>query len=266
MTQTITMRDRCAAQSVIEELLREHALTPPRSPLARFLGFSPLDAASVSRYLGARGEIAVAAVLAELPAGWEVFHAVPVGDRGSDIDHVVIGPGGVIAITTKHHPGEYIWVGGSTFMVSGHKEAYLHSAISGAERVTTLIRSRVPLLEAARPVIALVDPKQITIRYRPEHVAVLDARDLRRWLIDLPEVLSDADAHQVAALLDDPAFWGIADPRPPDELMRQFAALDAEVQAARTRRVDWALIAGALLVVGVCAAAPFLLGFLMAAL
>jgi hypothetical protein len=266
MTQTITMRDRCAAQSVIEELLGEHALTPPRSPLARFFGVSPLGAASVSRYLQARGEIAVAALLAELPAGWVVFHALPAGKRVSDIDHIVVGPGGVVAITTKHHPGQYIWVGGTTFMVSGHTEAHLHSALAAAERVTTLIRSRIPLLEPARSVIALVDPKQITIRDEPEHVAVLEARGLCRWLLDLPESLSDADAQQVAALLDDPALWGMADPVPPDELMRQFAVLDAEVQAARMRRGDWALITGALLAVAVCVAAPFLLGALMATL
>jgi Nuclease-related domain len=42
--------------------------------------------------------------------GWRVFHSVPVGDRGSDIDHVVIGPGGVWTVNTKGHPGKSVWV------------------------------------------------------------------------------------------------------------------------------------------------------------
>ncbi|MDP9431276.1 MAG: NERD domain-containing protein [Actinomycetota bacterium] len=42
--------------------------------------------------IGADGEKAVAARLAELGDRWRVLHAVPVGERGSDIDHVVIGP------------------------------------------------------------------------------------------------------------------------------------------------------------------------------
>jgi hypothetical protein len=35
--------------------------------------------------------------------GRHVLHAVPVGDRGSDIDHVVIGHGGVYTVNTKTH-------------------------------------------------------------------------------------------------------------------------------------------------------------------
>ena len=38
---------------------------------------------------------------------------------------------------------------------------------------------------------------------------------------------------------------------------------DTEVRAARVRRVDWALIGGALVAVAFCTAAPFLLGALM---
>src|SRR3954467_9251483 len=44
---------------------------------------------------GAEGEEAVARRLRKLPQGWHVLHAVPVGDKGSDIDHVIVGPGGV---------------------------------------------------------------------------------------------------------------------------------------------------------------------------
>ena len=39
-----------------------------------------------------------------------------VGERGSDIDHLAIGPGGVFTINAKHHAGAKIWVGGDTFL------------------------------------------------------------------------------------------------------------------------------------------------------
>jgi hypothetical protein len=45
--------------------------------------------------IGAVGEEAVAKRLEGFGAGWRVLHSVPVGKRGSDIDHLVIGPGGV---------------------------------------------------------------------------------------------------------------------------------------------------------------------------
>src|SRR4051812_26505092 len=54
--------------------------------------------------VGGRGEQLVGAELDRLPTGWRTLHAVPVGDRGSDIDHVVLGPGGVFTINAKHHP------------------------------------------------------------------------------------------------------------------------------------------------------------------
>ena len=44
---------------------------------------------------GAEGEEVVARRLAALDSSWHVLHSVPVGNRDSDIDHVVIGPGGV---------------------------------------------------------------------------------------------------------------------------------------------------------------------------
>jgi hypothetical protein len=69
----------------------------------------------------ADGEEAVAARLRKLGDRWKVLHAIPVGENGSDIDHVVIGPGGLFTINTKHHPNSAVWVGGNTFMVDGQQ-------------------------------------------------------------------------------------------------------------------------------------------------
>lgn len=59
---------------------------------------------SNNRYLGFFGERVVAEALEPLKArGWRVFHDVPCGDLQSpfNIDHVVVGAGGVFAIETK---------------------------------------------------------------------------------------------------------------------------------------------------------------------
>lgn len=65
--------------------------------------------------VGADGEFAVAELLVELnpvslipwprrkPPAWRVLHSVPVGDGRTDIDHVLIGPPGVVTINTEHH-------------------------------------------------------------------------------------------------------------------------------------------------------------------
>lgn len=63
--------------------------------------------------IGAVGEGRVGAELERLVRrGFRVLHSVPVGQRDSDIDHVVVGPPGVFTVNTKWHPEGRIWVGG----------------------------------------------------------------------------------------------------------------------------------------------------------
>ena len=83
-----------AAASVMAECLRVQADVLPRSAFGRFIGRSPLSDDSLPWYLGALGELDVAARLASLDEGWTVLHSVPVGTRGSDVDHVVVGAAG----------------------------------------------------------------------------------------------------------------------------------------------------------------------------
>ncbi len=233
------MRDRTAGQAVIAEFLREQALVPPRTAVARLFGRSPLSTESRPWYIGAEGEIAVGRELARLKDGWVVFHAVPVGTKGSDIDHVVVGPGGVFTINTKHHSGKNIWVAGRTFMVSGQKQPHIRNAEYEATRVTKLIRERMPLVAPVHPVVAIVDPKQITIREKPEVVVVLNAGRLRRWLEKRLQVLSLPEVAALVTLLDNPDVWGVASDSHLDR-DAEFSRLDREVRSARTRRKLWA--------------------------
>ena len=55
---------------------------------------------------GAAGEVAVATALAALPADWVVLHdlAWP-GRQRANLDHVVIGPGGVFVVDAKNWSG-----------------------------------------------------------------------------------------------------------------------------------------------------------------
>lgn len=92
--------------------------------------------------IGADGEEKVAAQLAELSKKdprWRALHAIPVGHRGSDIDHPFIGPGGIFTVNAKNHPGAKIWVGGNTFMVNGHRQPYIRNARYEADRAAKLL-------------------------------------------------------------------------------------------------------------------------------
>jgi len=236
------MRDQIAAQSVIEELLRQQQAMPPRSGFARFWGYSPLAADSVAWYLGAQGEIEVGRILSRLPPEWRVFHALPIGKAGADIDHLVIGPGGIFTINTKHHRGKKIWVAERSFMVNGQKQPHLRNSKFEATRVTKMLRERMPLLPPAQAVIALVSPASITIRKKPDEVHVTDSNDLRRWLQRRPVALADAQLVELAAIIDAPSTWTALTLPPAPNLMAQFAVIDRDVRTARFRRVSWVLL------------------------
>ncbi|WP_214367037.1 nuclease-related domain-containing protein [Pseudonocardia sp. H11422] len=119
-----TWRPGQAAADVAAEL---RAATPIRSALARLLGLRTRERAW---RVGAAGERITArhlrrltdpwwARLTDRPTRWDVLHAVPVGDQGADIDHVVLGPAGVATVNTKHHPGATVWAGDHVVTVNG---------------------------------------------------------------------------------------------------------------------------------------------------
>ena len=101
---------------------------PVRSGFARALGVHNEERAW---RIGADGEEKVAARLARVAKRdprWRFLHSIPVGTRGSDIDHLAIGPGGIFTINSEHHPKAKIWVGGNTFLVDVHKQPYVRKA------------------------------------------------------------------------------------------------------------------------------------------
>jgi hypothetical protein len=233
------MRTRIAAQLVIEHLFARQTAVPSRTRVARLFGTSPLCPESVSWYLGAPGEITVGKLLARLPADWTAFHAVPIGKNDTDIDHILVGPGGIFTINTQHHCGKHIRVGTRTVTVAGRKKAYLPAAEHEAERVTTVLRERMPLVAPAQPVIALVDAKQISFRDKPDQVKVIDARGLLDWLERLQPVLSDDEIAEAVVILDSPATWREQPSPAAADVMTRFTALDGQVRRARIRRVVW---------------------------
>lgn len=173
--------------------------TPVRTFFARLLG---LKSEERNWRIGADGEEAVAAELAGLSQRWRVLHAVPIGDRGTDIDHLVIGPPGVFTVNTKHHPTAAVWVGGSTFIVNGQRLDYTAKSRNEARWATKLLNaaSPSPTTVPATGVITLVGVRRgLTIKSQPHGVHVTARRDLRAWLERQPGRLTGA---QVQALFE----------------------------------------------------------------
>ena len=102
-----------------------NAQAPVLNFVARVLGVKTEER---SWRVGARGEEKVAAELARLGDSWHRLHAIEVGERGSDIDHVVIGPPGVFTLNAKRHPHGKAWVGERAIMINGQRTDYLRNS------------------------------------------------------------------------------------------------------------------------------------------
>lgn len=151
--------------------------------------------------IGADGEEAVAARLVKLGDAWKILHAIPVGENGADIDHVVIGPGGVFTVNTKHHPDSGIWVGGNTFMVNGARVPYIRNSRFEARRTAKFLAAA--LADVPVPVVGLIAVMGATNGFRVKSqppdgdVVVLTRREIATWLSKRPVALTAA---QVAAI------------------------------------------------------------------
>lgn len=158
------------------------AAAPVKTVLARILGVHTDERAW---RLGAVGEERVAAQLAKVAREdprWRFLHAIPVGRRESDIDHLVVGPGGVFTINAKHHPGAAIWVGGDTLLVNGQRQPYVRNARHEAERAGRLLTAACGHPVHVGALIVLVNADKVEVKNQPADVSVVPQRRLAGWL------------------------------------------------------------------------------------
>ena len=242
------------AAAVISACLHAQASVPARSSIARAFGRSPLSAESRPWYLGAIGELQVAERLAKLGPDWTVLHSVPIGDRGSDIDHVVIGAAGVFTINTKFHEEARIWVGSKRLLVNGQRTDHLRNSRYEAQRVARQLTAVAGTTIDVHAAIVLVGARSLTIREQPSDVAVLRDIELVRWLTRRKASL-DADVRgRLATAVARRQTWATTSEAASEPDLPAFTALSREVAAARRLRLLWAT---ALLVGFVAVAATF---------
>ena len=153
--------------------------------------------------VGAKGEEAIGARLDKLEErGWHVLHSIPVGKGKSDIDHLLIGPGGAYTINTKNHPDKQVWVGQHAIRVGGHSTRYLPIARFEAERAERLLSAAVGFPVPVRGVLVILTGTvipQVTIKQMPQDVVVLDRMDVPGVFKRAPKRLSE---DQVAAVYE----------------------------------------------------------------
>lgn len=175
---------------------------PIRSRLGRLLNVHTDERAW---RIGADGEEAVGDQLGKLARKnprWHVLHAIPIGARGSDIDHLVVGPAGIVTINAKHHPNAKIWVGKDQLRVNGHVEPYIRNSRFEARRASRILSAAVGFKVAVDALVILFGVEDITIKTEPGEkdgstVHVKYRREAVRWLGKQPTRLTDDQVEAV---------------------------------------------------------------------
>ncbi|MFJ4469188.1 nuclease-related domain-containing protein [Streptomyces sp. NPDC089424] len=131
---------------------------------------------------GLAGEQRVGAELHRLERhGWRVLHSIPLADK-VDVDHLLIGPGGVFSINTKHHHKRAVWVGDDSVKVDHGKSApYARKSRAEAKRVARVLEHYCGFSVPVTPVLVFVGvtdlnvvATQLSVRvYREREVAAL---------------------------------------------------------------------------------------------
>lgn len=184
------------------EQLRNDA--PIRTRIARLMRVHTDERA---HRLGAIGEETVGARLAKLdPTQWLVLHDIVLNKRGTNLDHLVIGPGGVYSLNTKHRPKAKIVVTEQTFRVNGYRESYLPASVSEASKVSRILSREMGHPVQVRPVIVIMGA-ELEVRKAPPDVDVIRRRDLPKWFKRQDQVLSRLEAMQVMQVAGRPATW-----------------------------------------------------------
>ncbi|MGI8535483.1 MAG: nuclease-related domain-containing protein [Mycobacteriales bacterium] len=161
--------------------------------------------------VGAGGEESVGARLERLTKqGWYVLHSIPVGSRGSDIDHLVITKGGVYPVNTKRHPGGKVWVGERAILVNGQKTDYLRNSRYEGERVRKALLAHSGVEVPVRAVLVFLTGTvlpQVTIKQMPGDVLVLDRMDVPGAFKRAPERLTPEMIEQVYEVARRSTTW-----------------------------------------------------------
>jgi len=134
---------------------------------------------------GERGERHVADVLEELRRdGYKPVHDI-VGN-GFNVDHVIVGPGGVFAIETKYRSGrgqitfrnsEGVFVGDRL-----EEKDYLKQARANAKTISDLIHENCGRREWVTPLVVFVGDWKVKEDWRDTNVRVLTPDRIRRYI------------------------------------------------------------------------------------
>lgn len=185
-------------------------------------------------------------VLDALGPNWTVLHGVSADPELPTVEHLLVGPPGVVAIGIHNHRGGTVWVGERTMIVDGEAQPGLAVAEAQRRAVEQRMSRALGSPMGVVPCLLIVDPLELEARARSRDTVVLRSAQLRGWLARLPRLHSQAVVDRCSTAAADPGTWATSDSYEPGADLAGFARIDAELTCSRRRRLAWAVSAAVL--------------------
>jgi hypothetical protein len=157
---------------------------------------------------GAAGESILPQALRSLPDSWTLLNGVPVPGARADIDHVLVGPGGIWAIEAKHHVGMvqcvgdawgYARTGPGGVPQPGHIGNPSGQARRAAEALERYLGRR-GVTHRVQPLVVFTHPK-VELQLESPTVPVIRAGDALALVSRPVSRFGGREAEQIVALL-----------------------------------------------------------------
>jgi hypothetical protein len=163
---------------------------------SRLLRRRPMDEARRKELLGERR---TGAELGRLTRhGWRVLHSIPLAD-GADIDHLLIGPGGVFTVRTEYHPQQSVRADDDTVRIDdGDPRPYIAECRSEAALVRKVLESYCDFPVRVQPVLVFVDAASLDVAATQTDVRVYRERQVSA----LAPLAGELTAHEADRIYD----------------------------------------------------------------
>lgn len=157
---------------------------------------------------GAAGEAILPQALQSLPDSWTLVNGVPVPGSRADIDHVLVGPGGIWAIEAKHHVGMvqcvgdawgYARTGPGGVPQAGHIGNPSAQARRAAEALEGYLRRR-GVSHPVQPLVVFTHPK-VELQLESPAVPVVRAEQALALVSHNVSQIGAREAERIVAIL-----------------------------------------------------------------
>ncbi len=185
----------------------------------------------------------VAKILESLSDDCVVVHDQAIGRRGARVDHIVVGPFGVLCLTGLHQRGR-VTVTDKDCVTDGGGLDVASKARGQATAVGARLKAVSGLACSPHGVVVMIGA-QLTLQAQPKGVTVLTDGALPLWLRSLPRALDEVEQRVLSNAVADAGTWTTRSSARRPSLFGRRSTPDAppepESESRRVAVQDWAL-------------------------